>query len=115
MSRARTNGGTSVVEAIVGAALAGIALAALAGVARLATNSLRTARDTSTALALASEQLETLRAGPRADGSSTRVAPDGTPFDLAWSVAGGRGEPAQLSVRVAWPRHAVMLSTEAFP
>jgi Tfp pilus assembly protein PilV len=112
---ARRARGSSVVEAMVAAALAGIAIAGLAGVARLATNSLRMARNTSTALALASERLEALRAGPRAAGNDSRVAPDGTRFEVAWNVAGGRGEPAALSVRVDWLRHAVTLSTEALP
>ena len=52
----RPRAGFSVVEALVGAALAAIALAGLAAVAGLATASLRLARDTGTALALATER-----------------------------------------------------------
>lgn len=114
-SRARSRRGSSVIEAMVAAALAGIAIAGLAGVARLATNSLRMARNTSTVLALAGERLEALRAGPRTAGTETRVAPDGMRFDMAWTIMGGRGEPTALSVRVDWLHHADALSTETFP
>jgi len=113
--RRRTQRGFSVVEALVAAALAGIALAGLAGVARLATASLRLARDTGTALALATDRLEALRAGPRGDGSDGWTAPDGTLFTRGWTAAGGRGRPARLAVNVRWGRHAVVLDTEAMP
>jgi hypothetical protein len=100
---------------VVGAALAGVALATLAGVAGLATRSLRLARDTSTALALASERLEALRVGPAADGSDVTVMASGTAFARSWRVAGGRGRPVDLSVRVAWGDHALSLGTEVLP
>ena len=107
--------GFSIVEALVGAALAGIALAGLTAVAALATGSLRLARDRSTALALAHERLELLRAGPRADGAEQRTGVDGTPFAISWHVDDGRGEPARLAVHVAWGTRAVDLATEALP
>jgi Tfp pilus assembly protein PilV len=107
--------GYSVVEAMVAAALAGVALAGLAGVACVATMSLRLARDTGTAVALASERLEALRLGPRSDGDDLWTAPDGTVFVRRWRQAGGRGRPATLSARVTWARHAVELGTEATP
>jgi Tfp pilus assembly protein PilV len=111
----RRDAGFSVVEALAAAALAGIAVAGLVAVASLATASLRLARDEGTALALAAERLEALRAGPRADGADAPVGADGTRFARSWRVAGGRGLPARLAVRIAWDAHAVDLATEVFP
>ena len=107
--------GSSVVEAVVAAALAGIALAGLAATAGMTVAGLRLARDGGTALALAAERLETLRAGPRASGTDAPIGADGTPFARTWSVADGRGAPSRLSAQVAWGRHVVTLATEAFP
>jgi Tfp pilus assembly protein PilV len=123
MSRAvrRPAAGFSLVEALVGAALAGVALAGLAGTARLATHALRLARHTGTAVALAGERLEALRATPAADGADERAAEGGTSrFQRSWRSTGGRGRPRWLSVRVAWESapvglHAVELATEALP
>jgi Tfp pilus assembly protein PilV len=113
--RHRLRAGFSVVEALVAAALAGIALAGLAAVATLATASLRFARDTGTALALATERLEALRVGPRADGDDGWTAPDGARFSRHWSQGGGRGAPARLRASVTWGGHTIDLRTEAFP
>jgi len=107
--------GFSVVEAMVATALAGVAVAALAGAAAVATTSLRLARDTGTALALASERLEALRVGPRADGDDTWTAPDGTVFARRWRPSGGRGRPALFSAHVGWGRRGIDLRTEAVP
>lgn len=107
--------GFSVVEALVAAALAGIALAGLAGVSGLATRSLRLARDNGSALALSNERLEALRVGPRLNGEDQTVAPDGTVFSRSWSHAGGRGRPERLAGRVAWGTHVLELGTEAMP
>jgi len=107
--------GSSIAEALVAAALAGIGLAGLASVAGLATRSLRLARDTGTALALATERLETLRAGPRAADSDRTVAPDGTEFTRRWELGGGRGNPVRLSVDVGWEARTLSLATEALP
>jgi len=112
--RPRLRRGSAIVDALVGAALAGIALAGLAAVARLATETLRLARDTATALALATGQLEALRSGPRTDGEDRWVAPDGTVFVRTWSHEGGRGRPVGLSARVAWGSRVVDLQTEAW-
>ena len=106
--------GFSVVEALVGTLLAGVALAGLAAVAGLATRALTLARDTSVAIALAGERLEAMRAGPRADGSDT-VTGLGTTFTRRWSTTGGRGLPAELRVAVAWGAHTVEVATEALP
>jgi type II secretory pathway pseudopilin PulG len=113
--RHRPRAGFSVVEAIVATALAGIALAGLAAVAGLATASLRLARDTGSALALASERLESLRVGPRVDGDDGWTAPDGTRFTRHWTCGGGRGAPARLSASVTWGRHEIDLRTETLP
>ena len=111
----RARRGSSVAEALVAAALAGVALAALTSAAGLATMSLRLARDTGIALALATEQLEALRAGPRAAGSDDGTGPDGTSFARTWSVGGGRGRPADLAVDVVWDGRTVRLSTGTLP
>ena len=114
MTRGRS-GGFSVVEALVGAALAGLALGGLAGVAGLTTRSLGLARDGGVALALATERLEALRAGPRADGTDAQVGADGTVFRRSWQASGGRGDPVRLAVRVAWGGRGLVLTTEAPP
>ena len=111
----RRRRGTSVVEALFAAALAGVALAGLAATGGLAVRTLRLARDSATALALANGRLEALRAGPRADGSDASTAPDGTLFGCAWEARDGRGGAAHLDVTVRWGTHAVALSTETFP
>ena len=97
------------------AALAGIALGGLANAAVLATRSLVLVRDTGNALALAGERLEALRVGPRADGADAPRSRDGTAWTRTWTVTGGRGAPAGLSVRVTCARHTLTLSTEVFP
>jgi len=107
--------GASVVEALVATTLTAIALGGLATVAGLATSGLRLARDTSTAVALAGERLESLRAGPRTAGTDTVVAVHGTSFERSWEIAPGRGRPDRLSVRVAWGTRALALTTEAEP
>jgi len=112
--RYRTSRGSSVAEALVAAALSGIALAAVALVARLAGTSLRLARDTSTALALAEARLEALRAGPRDDGTDD-VTANGVTFTRAWRVTGGRGRTTRLSVDVTWRDHRVALETGGLP
>jgi len=111
----RPTEGVSVVEALAAGALAGLAVAGLAGSAALATRSLGLARDTSVALALATAQLETLRGGARADGSDTIVAANGTRFTRRWHVTGGRGEPVGLNVEVSWGERTLALATAAFP
>jgi Tfp pilus assembly protein PilV len=107
--------GFSVVEALVAAALAGVALAGLSTVAGLARRSLLLARETSVALALASERLESLRVGPRADGADAPSAADGTTFSRRWTVEDGRGGPTRLRVEVRWGAHAVALASEVPP
>ena len=107
--------GFSVVEAMVATALAGVAVAALAGAAAVATTSLRLARDMGTGIALGSERLEALRVGPRPDGDDAWTAPDGTVFARRWRRSGGRGRPVALAVHVGWGRHGVDLGTEAMP
>jgi hypothetical protein len=103
------------VEALVAAALAGVALASLATTGALAVRTLRLARDNATALALASGRLEALRGGPRIDGTDASTAADGTLFGRAWEVHDGRGGAAHLDVTVRWSTHAVALGSQAFP
>ena len=108
--RHRATRGSSLAEVLVAAALAGVALAAVALAARLASAGLRLARETSTALTLAEAQLELLRTETPADGADQVVA-DGVRVARAWSVTGGRGEPTQVAIEVAWPGHRVALAT----
>jgi hypothetical protein len=103
------------IEALVAAGLAGIALAGLVATAALATDALRLARDVATALALGSERLEALRGGPRADGADRTIAPDGTAFERRWQTDGGRGLPLRLSTELDWGRRPLELRTEVWP
>jgi len=105
--------GFSVVEAIVGAGLAGIAIAGLTAVAALATQSVALARDSGIALSLATERLESLRLGPRTDGNDTATGAGGTVFSRTWTQGGGRGAPIVLSTRIVWGTHVIDLRTEA--
>jgi Tfp pilus assembly protein PilV len=107
--------GFSIVEALVAAGLAGIALAGLSTVALLARRSLVQARDTSVALALATERLEALRVGPRVDGSDVRVATGGTRFTREWTVAEGRGGPTEVRVEISWRERVLAVTTEVPP
>jgi hypothetical protein len=114
MTGAGARRGASVVEALVAAALAGMAFAGLAAVGGLAAGGLRLARDTSVALALGLERLETLRLAGDGDGADS-VAAGGTVYARRWRVEGGRGSPRRLAVDVAWGGREVSLSTEALP
>lgn len=107
--------GSCVAEALVAAALVGAALTALVSTAGVAVRSLRLARDTGSALALATGRLEALRAGQRTDGADVAPGPDGTAFIRRWSATGGRGQPARLEVSVTWGTRTVALATEALP
>lgn len=109
-----TASGTSVVEALVAALLAGAAAAALAATAAVAVPGLRLAREVSVAVALATERLEALRAGPRDDGADRPVV-DRTTFARTWRVVAGRGIATRIDVRVVWGSHGVALATEAWP
>ena len=115
MTARRAVRGSAMAEALVAAALAGVALAGLVAGARLVGEGQRLARDTSVALALATERLEMLRAGPRDDGTDRPRGDDGTLFVRTWRADGGRGRPIRLDVRVAWGGHALALATEAAP
>jgi len=108
--RKRQPRGSSVAEALVAAALAGLAVAAVASTARLARSGLELARDTSTALALAEAQLELLRAGGLEDAADEVVA-DAVTFSRAWHAGGGRGRPTRLAVEIAWRDHRLALET----
>jgi len=107
--------GSSVVEALVAAALGGVALGALAASGALAVRALAAVRDTGTALVLASERLESLRAGRRIPGRDVVRAAAGTAFNRAWTVERGRGRPDRLAVDLRWPGGVMQLESEAFP
>jgi len=107
--------GASVVEALVGAALAGVALAGLAATAQVSVRALTLAHQGAAALAVAAERMETLRAGPRADGADLVTAGDGTGFARRWRVVDGRGAPSGITVDVGWGTHAFTLASEVWP
>jgi hypothetical protein len=73
------------------------------------------ARHDAQAVALATERLELLRSGPRADGADAAAAPDATAFTRAWRITPGRGRPDGLAVAVAWPGHDLRAGTRAMP
>ncbi len=107
--------GASVVEALVAAALAGLATAGLAATAALAARTLALARDTAAAVALAAERTEALYAGPRVDGTDA-PAVGATAFARRWRVTPGRGRPDGIAVEVGWPpQHGITLATEVPP
>ena len=107
--------GSAVAEALVAMGLVAVGCAALASTGGLAVRSLALARDTATAVSLATAQLEGLRSGPRLSGSDTRIAVDGTSFSRQWDVAGGRGLATRLDIDVRWPGHRVALRTAVLP
>jgi hypothetical protein len=73
------------------------------------------ARADAAAVALATDGLECLRAGPRADASDAPVGADGTRFARTLAVAAGRGRPDRLAASVAWGGHQATLASEAWP
>ena len=111
----RGNRGWAVVDALVSLGLAGVAIAGVAGAGGLALRTLRVARDTNAAIALATERLEALRAGPRANGSDTTSTADGTVFTRTWQTTDGRGQATPLWVDVKGGVRTLALASEAFP
>ena len=106
--------GFSLVEVLVAIALCGMAAGGLALATTTAVPVLQQARETTTALDLASARLEALRAGPRADGADT-VTVGGTSFARAWRTTDGRGLPSSATVDVAWGGRSLRLATEVLP
>src|SRR5581483_1580003 len=101
--------GASVVEALVAAALAGLATAGLAATPARAARPLPRARDP------AAERTEALYAGPRVDGTDA-PAVGATAFARRWRVTPGRGRPDGIAVEVGWPpQHGITLATEVPP
>ena len=109
------NRGWAMMDALVSLGLAGVAIAGVAGAGGLALRVLRVARDTNAALGLASDRVEALRAGPRANGSDATTASDGTVFTRTWQVTDGRGQPTPLSVDVQTGGRTFTLKSEVFP
>jgi hypothetical protein len=107
--------GWAVIDAVVSLGIAGIAVAAIAGTGGMALRALRVARDSDAAIALATERLEAMRAGPRANGSDIATAADGTRFTRTWRTTDGRGRVTPLSVDVQGGGHDLVLSSEVFP
>lgn len=111
----RRAAGFSIVEALVAAALAGVAAAVLVGVAGVAARGVARAVESATAVVLATDGLERQRAGPRASGTDVYRAPDGTTFARRWRVEGGRGTPTRLALDLAWGERTFRLATRAWP
>ncbi len=107
--------GSSIVEVLVALALAAVAAGGLAATAGTSVRALVQARGDAAALTLATERLEALRAGPRADGADATVAPDGATFARTWSVSPGRGRPDRASASVTWNAHRLDLESEVWP
>ncbi|HXJ36720.1 MAG TPA: hypothetical protein VMS22_22010 [Candidatus Eisenbacteria bacterium] len=107
--------GSSIVEVLVALALAAVAAGGLAATAGTSVRALVQAGRDAAALTLATERLETLRAGPRADGVDSTVASDGATFSRTWAVSAGRGRPDQLATSVTWGPHRLDLETEVWP
>lgn len=106
--------GSSILDALVGIGLAALALACLATAAAFSIRHLDLARQRALALTIASERLEALRAGPRADGSDTIVAA-GTRFARTWIADDGRGQASPLAVEVVWGAGRVVLGSRVLP
>jgi hypothetical protein len=106
--------GFTTAEAMVAAALAGIAMAGLASAAALAADTLRLARDTATAVALAADGLERVRAGEPAPVDAT-LGTDGRSFGRTCETDGGRGRPLRVRCAVGWGARRVALATEVPP
>jgi Tfp pilus assembly protein PilV len=107
--------GSSVLEALIAAAIAGVAASALAATGADATRAVRLARQTGDALTAATDRLEALRATARGDGNDRVSARDGTPFARQWTVEAGRGTADRLEVEVRWSGRRLRLATRAFP
>lgn len=110
----RAERGMAVAEALAALGVTAVALAGLAATAAAAVRHLGMARDRAAALALATDQLDVLRAGPRGDGRDEPVVGP-TAFVRTWETAGGRGRPVLLRVEVAWAGGSVRLDGGAFP
>ena len=106
--------GFALVEALAALGVTAVALAGLSATAASAVRHVRLARDRGAALALATDQLDALRAGPRADGSDEPVV-GATPFVRTWEVTGGRGDVALLRVQVTWVDGSVRIASGAYP
>ena len=106
--------GFAIVEALVAVLLTAIALAALTAGAGAGARPRPGSTGVRLAVALATDRLDMLRAGPR-DAGTEDVAVGGTVFVRTWRAEGGRGAPVQLHVEVEWPAGHVTLESEVFP
>ena len=106
--------GDSLVEVLVALVLVAMTGGALAAVMATSGRALVAVRRDATGVSLAVGRLETLRAGPRANGSDGAPL-DGVDFARTWTVTPGRGRPDALAVDVGWTGHAITLGTEALP
>jgi len=115
MTRRRgARSGFAIVDALVAATLAAIALTGLVASAGLAARQLRHVRRASLATSLAVDALEQLRPGPYARGADRRWR-DGLVFERVWSASDGRGRPTTLDAEVRSGTHRSTLSTAVTP
>jgi len=106
--------GFAIVEALVALMITAVAVAGLTASAAAAIRHVRLARERGTALALATDRLDALRAGPR-DTGRDEIDVTGTHYVQTWSSTGGRGEPWRLAVEVMWPGGHIELESGAYP
>lgn len=93
--------------------LVAVAAGILAATAATSDRVVTIARRDAEGVALATERLECLRTGPRADGTDGVVGSDGTMYTRTWRVTPGRGRPDRLDLAIAWPGHALAIGTKA--
>jgi Tfp pilus assembly protein PilV len=110
----RPRAGFALVEALVAMVLAAVAVASLTAASAAAVRHLQVVRARSIALALASDRLESLRAGPR-DAGSDEIDVAGVRYVRTWSSEPGRGGPSSLRVEVGWAEGHVRLEGGALP
>jgi Tfp pilus assembly protein PilV len=106
--------GFAIVEALVALLITAVAVAGLTASAAAAIRHVRLARERGTALALATDRLDALRAGPR-DIGRDEIDVTGTHYVRTWSSTEGRGEPSRLAVEVIWPGGHIELESGAYP
>jgi len=112
--RRSSDRGFAIVEALVALLITAVAVAGLTASAAAAIRHVRLARERSTALALATDRLDALRAGPR-DAGRDEIDVTGTRYVRTWNSTGGRGEPWRLAVEVVWSGGHIDLESGAYP
>ena len=110
MSRSHPSAGFTLVEALIALASVSLLVAGAAGLLSMASLAVRSARQSTTAMLLASQKIEQLGASPAALASGTTqdyFAADGTPspaasaiFTRRWTITSGWASSTRTSVLV---------------